>query len=92
MWQQYSMTDYEWVHKEMQKSGVTLSLLWVEYCERCRQNGELPYGRRFTCKRELVLLAFARKTTAGSTEIANQGCGRNLGPNGGTPDTNTAQC
>lgn len=42
MGQQYSMPDYEWVHKEMQKSGVTLSLLWVEYCERCRQNGELP--------------------------------------------------
>lgn len=31
MGQRYSMPDYEWVHKEMQKSGVTLSLLWVEY-------------------------------------------------------------
>ena len=40
---QYKMPDYEWVHREMQKSGVTLSLLWVEYCEQCRQNGELPY-------------------------------------------------
>ena len=39
----YKMPDYEWVHREMQKSGVTLSLLWVEYCEQCRQNGELPY-------------------------------------------------
>ena len=39
----YKMPDYAWVHKEMQKSGVTLSLLWVEYCEQCRQNGELPY-------------------------------------------------
>lgn len=28
---QYKMPDYEWVHREMQKSGVTLSLLWVEY-------------------------------------------------------------
>ena len=37
------MPDYEWVHREMQKSGVTLSLLWVEYCEQCRQSGELPY-------------------------------------------------
>ncbi len=26
MGQRYSMPDYEWVHKEMQKSGVTLSL------------------------------------------------------------------
>ena len=41
--QQYKMPDYEWVHREMQKSGITLSLLWVEYCEQCRQNGELPY-------------------------------------------------
>ena len=37
------MPDYEHIHKEMQKSGVTLSLLWVEYCEQCRQNGKLPY-------------------------------------------------
>lgn len=39
----YCMPDYEQVHKEMQKSGVTLSLLWVEYCEQCRAAGELPY-------------------------------------------------
>ena len=39
----YKMPDYEWVHREMQKNGVTLSLLWVEYCEQCHQNGELPY-------------------------------------------------
>ena len=56
MGQQYSMPDYEWVHKEMQKSGVTLSLLWVEYCERCRQNGELPYGKynRGAKRKELI--------------------------------------
>ena len=40
---QYRMPDYEKVHREMQKSGVTLSLLWVEYCEECRSNGALPY-------------------------------------------------
>ena len=39
----YRMPDYEKVHREMQKIGVTLSLLWVEYCEECRANGELPY-------------------------------------------------
>lgn len=37
------MPDYEKVHREMQKSGVTLSLLWVEYCEECRADGDLPY-------------------------------------------------
>lgn len=39
----YRMPDYEYIHQEMQKSGVTLSLLWVEYCEQCRANGDLPY-------------------------------------------------
>ena len=43
MGRQYKMPDYEYIHQEMQKSGVTLSLLWVEYCEQCRANGELPY-------------------------------------------------
>ena len=35
--------DYEHVHKELAKSGVTLSLLWSEYCEQCRNSGEIPY-------------------------------------------------
>src|SRR5665647_863032 len=39
----FKMPDYEYVHREMQKSGVALSLLWVEYCEQCRQNQEIPY-------------------------------------------------
>lgn len=43
MGRQYKMPDYAYIHQEMQKSGVTLSLLWVEYCEQCRANGELPY-------------------------------------------------
>ena len=40
---EYKMPDYEYVHKELQKSGVTLNLLWLEYCEKCREEGELPY-------------------------------------------------
>ena len=39
----YKMPDYEYVHREMQKSGVTLNLLWLEYCEACRTAEELPY-------------------------------------------------
>ncbi|WP_200961485.1 IS21 family transposase [Paenibacillus sp. Soil522] len=34
--------DYDYIHKEMAKSGVTLSLLWNEYCEQCRLNQEIP--------------------------------------------------
>ena len=34
--------DYERIHRELSKSGVTLSLLWNEYCEACRLEGSLP--------------------------------------------------
>lgn len=34
--------DCDYIHKEMAKSGVTLSLLWNEYCEECRLNNEIP--------------------------------------------------
>lgn len=34
--------DCEYIYREMAKSGVTLSLLWSEYCEQCRINNELP--------------------------------------------------
>jgi transposase len=39
----YKEPDFEHVHKEMTRSGVTLSLLWNEYCAACRQNDEIPY-------------------------------------------------
>ena len=39
----FKMPDYEYIHNEMSKSGVTLSLLWVEYCEQCRLTGDIPY-------------------------------------------------
>ena len=37
------MPDYELVHRELAKSGVTLQLLWFEYCDKCRDSGEIPY-------------------------------------------------
>lgn len=37
------MPDYEQIHREMQKSGITLSLLWAEYCDQCRAANEPPY-------------------------------------------------
>lgn len=46
----YKQPDYEQVHREMAKSGVTLSLLWSEYCERCRQNGDVPFMYTQFCK------------------------------------------
>jgi transposase len=37
------MPDYEYIHKELAKPGVTLSLLWAEYCETCMAEQQIPY-------------------------------------------------
>ena len=42
--------DCEYIHKELARPSVTLTLLWDEYCERCRQNGEIPYQYSQYCK------------------------------------------
>ncbi|QSO45669.1 hypothetical protein [Alicyclobacillus mengziensis] len=34
--------DCEYIHRELAKNGVTLSLLWSEYCEKCRLSQEIP--------------------------------------------------
>jgi len=53
--------SYEYIHKELAKSGVTLSLLWHEYCEQCRLNQEIPYMYTQFCK---MYRDFAKKTKA----------------------------
>lgn len=40
---EYKMPDYDYVHRELAKPGMTQQLLWFEYCEVCRAVGELPY-------------------------------------------------
>lgn len=40
---EYKMPDYDYIHQEMTKSGMTLQLLWFEYCDACTENGEIPY-------------------------------------------------
>jgi len=34
--------DLEYLHKELMKQGVSLKLLWTEYCEDCRREKEIP--------------------------------------------------
>ena len=36
------MPDYEYIRKELLKNGVSKKLLWTEYMEECRQNGDEP--------------------------------------------------
>jgi len=37
------MPDFERIAKELSRNGVTLKLLWMEYCEECRQAREQPF-------------------------------------------------
>ena len=39
----HRMPDFEKVSKELARSGVTLKLLWMEYCEECRQLNQQPF-------------------------------------------------
>lgn len=41
----YRDPDYEHVHQELKKVGVTLKLLHKEYIERCERRGEIPMGK-----------------------------------------------
>ncbi|MDR2253375.1 MAG: IS21 family transposase [Bifidobacteriaceae bacterium] len=36
--------DFEKVHREMGRRHVTLTLLWAEYCDKCRAGGQAPYA------------------------------------------------
>ena len=36
------MPDYDYIRKELLRNRVNKKLLWVEYCEECRMNGEEP--------------------------------------------------
>ena len=43
--------DFEWVNQELLKKGVTLMLLWNEYCQSCLDSGAEPYQYSAFCRR-----------------------------------------
>ena len=38
----HSMPDYAYIRKELLRNGVSKKLLWTEYMDDCRANGEEP--------------------------------------------------
>ena len=46
----YRNPDYEYVHKELKKVGVTLKLLWNEYKDTCRTENAIPMGYTKFCE------------------------------------------
>ena len=41
----FEAPDYEYIHKELKKPGVTLKLLHDEYVEKCTARGTIPMGK-----------------------------------------------
>lgn len=39
----YVESDYSYIHKELVKHGVNLTLLWEEYRQKCYDNRQTPY-------------------------------------------------
>ena len=39
----YAEPDYAYIHRELAKPGVTLTLLREEYCRTCHESGRTPY-------------------------------------------------
>ena len=58
----YKSPDYERIHQELSKSGVTLSLLWNEYSTESRKNGEIPFMYTQFCKRYREYAAIHKAT------------------------------
>src|SRR5699024_7458206 len=46
----YTLPDYEKIHKELQRVGVTLKLLWQEYVDRCKDTNGIPVGYTKFCE------------------------------------------
>ena len=47
--QLYEKPDYEYIHQELKRVGVTLKLLWQEYQDKCRSTGCITMGYTKFC-------------------------------------------
>ena len=42
---------YHYIHKELAKPGMNLTLLWTEYCSTCNTEGTTPYMYSQFCEK-----------------------------------------
>lgn len=47
----YTVLDYQWIHTELARKGVTLTLFWDEYCRKVRSTGGVPYMYTQFCEK-----------------------------------------
>ena len=61
---QYQIPDFEYMAKELKKTGVSLQMLWMEYCESCRSTEKRPYMYSQYCE---LFRKYAKKNQATMT-------------------------
>lgn len=47
----YAVPDYTYIHEELAKKGVNLTILWEEYCAKCHAEGTVPYMYSYFCEK-----------------------------------------
>ena len=47
----YVQPDFAYIHSELAKPGVNLTLLWTEYCKNCENAGTSPYMYAQFCEK-----------------------------------------
>ena len=49
--QGYAEPDYQYIHAELARPGVNLTILHQEYCEKCYANNRTPYMYTQFCEK-----------------------------------------
>lgn len=57
--------DYHYIHKELARPGVNLTLLWTEYCRCCESNGTTLYIYTILRKVPAVVAVFQSEQIQG---------------------------
>ena len=47
----YTVPNFQWIHTELARKGVTLTLLWDEYCRMVRSTDGVPYMYTQFCEK-----------------------------------------
>lgn len=47
----YVLPDYPYIHAELARKGVNLTMLWEEYCAKCQSEGTVPYMYTQYCEK-----------------------------------------
>ena len=63
----YEEPDCPYIHVELARPGVNMTILHQEYCEKCYAGGKTPYIRRLTEEESYNLLELVETRSIGTT-------------------------